>query len=60
MKLLSGQGQKGLRPVSNVVLLPCLAGSTVARLQHDTSSTWVQTSNLIQSNGTAVAENNTQ
>ena len=24
-----------LRPVSNVVLLPCLAGSTVARLQHD-------------------------
>ena len=23
------------RPVSNVVLLPCYAGSTVARLQHD-------------------------
>ena len=24
-----------VRPISNVVLLPCLAGSTVARLQHD-------------------------
>ena len=24
-----------IRPVSNVVLLPCLAGSTVAQLQHD-------------------------
>ena len=32
----------------------------VARLQHDTSTTWFQTSNLIQSNGTAVAENKTQ
>ena len=31
-------------------LLSC---STVARLQHDTSTTWFQTSNLIQSNGTA-------
>ena len=26
------------RPVSNVVLLPCQAGSTAARLQHDTST----------------------
>ena len=34
--------------------------STVARLQHDTSTTWFQTSNLIQSNRTAVAENKTQ
>ena len=31
----------------------------LARLQHDTSTTWFQTSNLIQSNGTAVAENKT-
>ena len=40
------------------MLLPCQAGSTVARLQHDTSTTcfWFQTSNLIQSNRTAVAE----
>ena len=44
-------------PVSNVVLLPCLAGSTVARLQQDTSTTWFQTSNLIQSNRTALVEN---
>ena len=51
---------KHIRPISNVVLLPCLAGSTVARLQHDTSTTWFQTSNLIQSNRTAVAENKTQ
>ena len=36
------------------------AGSTVARLQHDTNTTWFQTSNLIQSNRTAVAEKNTQ
>ena len=44
------------------MLLPCQAGSTVARLQHDTSTTcfWFQTSNLIQSNRTAVAENKTQ
>ena len=49
-----------LRPVSNVVLLPCLDGSTVARLQHDTSTTWFQTSNLVQSNRSAVAENKTQ
>ena len=53
--------EPGLRPVPNVVLLPCQAGSTVARLQHDISTTWsVQTSNLIQSNRTAVAENKTQ
>ena len=44
------------RSVSNVVLLPCYAGSTVARLQHDTSTTWFQTLNLIQSNRTAVAK----
>ena len=31
----------------------------LARLQHDTSTTWFQTSNLIQSNRTAVAENKT-
>ena len=36
------------------------AGSTVARLQHDTNTTRFQTSNLIQSNRTAVAENKTQ
>ena len=44
------------------MLLPCQAGSTVARLQHDTSTTcfWFQTSNLIQSNRTAFAENKTQ
>ena len=37
-----------VRPVSNVVLLSCYkAGSTVARLQRDTSTTWFQTSNLI-------------
>ena len=48
------------RPVSNVVQLPCQAGSTAARLQHDTSTTWFQTSNLIHSNRTAVAENKTQ
>ena len=29
-------------------------------LLHDTSMTWFQTSNLIQSNRTAVAENKTQ
>ena len=41
-------------PVSNVVLLPC---STVALLQHDTSTTWFQTSDFrIQSNRTAAAE----
>ena len=34
--------------------------STVARLKHDTSTTWFQTSNLIQSNRTAVAENKSQ
>ena len=34
--------------------------STAARLQHDTCTTWFQTSNLIQSNRTAVAENKTQ
>ena len=44
-----------VRPVSNVV-----PDSTVARLQHDTSTTWFQTSNLIQLNRTAVAENKTQ
>ena len=49
-----------VRPVSNVVLLPCYAGSTVARLQLDISTTWFQTSNLIQSNRTAVAENKAQ
>ena len=48
------------RPVSNVVLLPCQAGTTVARLQHDCSTTWFQTSNLIQSNRMAFAENKTQ
>ena len=32
----------------------------LARLQHDTSTTWFQTSNSIQSNATAVAENKTQ
>ena len=36
------------------------AGSTVARLQHDTNTALFQTSNLIQSNRTAVAENKTQ
>ena len=36
-----------VRPISSVVLLPCLAGSTVTRLQHDISTTWFQTSNLI-------------
>jgi len=36
------------------------AGSTVARLQHNTNTTWFQMSNLIQSNTTAVAENKTQ
>ena len=36
------------------------AGSTVARLQHDTGTTLLQTSNLIQSNRTAVAENKTR
>ena len=35
-------------------------GSTIARLQHDTSTTWFQTSKLIQLNRTAVAENKTQ
>ena len=45
------------RPVSNFVLLPCKAGSTLARLQHNTNTTWFQTSNLIQSNRTAVTEN---
>ena len=49
-----------LRPVSNVALLPCQAGSTVARLQHGTRTTWFQTSNLIQSKRTAVDENKTQ
>ena len=34
--------------------------STVARLKHDTSTTWFQKSNLIQSNRTAVAENKSQ
>ena len=48
------------RPVSNVVLLPCQAGSTAARLHHNTGTTWFQTSNLIQSYRTAVAENKTQ
>ena len=48
------------RPVSNVVLLPCQAGSTAVRLHHDTSTTWFQTSNLIHSNRTAVAEDKTQ
>ena len=32
----------------------------LARLQHDTCTTWFQTSYLIQSNRTAVAENKTQ
>ena len=49
-----------LRPVSNVTLLPCLAGSTVAQLQHDTSMTWFHTMNLVQSNTTAVDKNKTQ
>ena len=49
-----------LRPVSNVVLLPCYAGSTAAGLQHDPSMTWFQTSNLIHENRTALAENKTQ
>ena len=40
--------------------VPCSAGSTVVRLQHDTSTTWFQTSNLIQSNRAAVADNKTQ
>ena len=31
-----------------------------ARLEHDTSTTWFQTSKLIQSKRTAVAENKTQ
>ena len=47
-----------LRPVSNfrataVLLKP-------SQLQHDTSTTWFQTLNLIQSNRTAVAENKTK
>ena len=45
-----------IRPVSKVVLLPCRTGSTVVRLQHDISTTWFQTSNLIYSNRTAVTE----
>ena len=49
-----------VRPVSNVDLLRCLAGSTVARLQHDVSTTWFPTSDLIQSNRTAVAQNKAQ
>ena len=49
-----------LGPVSNVVLLPCKAGLTVARLQHNTCTTWFQTSNLITSNRTVVVENKTQ
>ena len=38
----------------------CYCRAKLARLQHDTSTTWFQTSNLIQSNRTAVAENKTQ
>ena len=49
-----------VRLVSNVVLSAAVPGSTIARLQHDTSPTWFQTSKLIQLNRTAVAENKTQ
>ena len=38
----------------------CYCRAKLARLQHDTSTTWFQTSNSIQSNTTAVAENKTQ
>ena len=46
------------RAIAMLSWLDC--SSTVARLQNDTNTTWFQTSNLIQSNRTAVAENKTQ
>ena len=48
------------RRATAVVLSWLDCGSTVARLQHDTSTTWFQTSNLIQSNRTAIAGNKIQ
>ena len=45
--------------VSSFVRRRATAMLSLARLQYDTSTTWCQTSNLIQSNRTAVAENKT-
>ena len=49
--LLGPQSKTGLFQTS------CYCRAKLARLQHDNSATWFQTSNLIQSNGIAVAEN---
>ena len=38
----------------------CYCRAKLARLQHDTSTTWFQTSNLIRANRMAVAKNKTQ
>ena len=47
-----------IRPASSSL---CYYLAKLARpLQHDTVTTWFQTSNLIQSNNTAVAKNKTQ
>ena len=53
-------GQYRFSTVLGLFQTSCYCRAKLARLQHDTSTTWFQTSNLIQSNRTAVAENKTQ
>ena len=53
-------GCPGLFYLLGLFQMSCYCSAKLARLQQDTGTTWFQTSNLIQSNRTAVAENKTQ